>query len=235
MQSRPQRRRRRFSVCRLAAAGLLASALCAPAVAEPGNDVDPVLKLLVEKGVVGRAETPAVSSAAAAGRLAALHERASGLVVAAMNFIGLRYQRGGTSADSGFDCSGFVRHVYDLSLGLVLPRRVDDQAQARGLVAVERDDLQPGDLVFFNTLRRTFSHVGIYIGEQRFIHSPRPGKDVRIEDMRLAYWAQRFTGARRVEASALPSAPVAPFGPATPAAPAAPAPPLAPATSSEAE
>ena len=71
-----------------------------------------------------------------------------------------------------------------------------------GLVAVKREDLRPGDLVFFNTLKRTFSHVGIYIGDNRFIHSPRPGKNVRTEDMSFAYWAKRFTGARRVETTA---------------------------------
>ena len=78
------------------------------------------------------------------------------------------------SAETGFDCSGFTRHVFETSLGLVLPRRADEQAAAPGLVAVKREDLQPGDLVFFNTLRRTFSHVGIYIGDNRFIHAPRP-------------------------------------------------------------
>ena len=64
---------------------------------------------------------------------------------------------------------------------------------------VKRDDLQPGDLVFFNTLRRTFSHVGIYLGDGKFIHAPKPGGEVRVEDMRFVYWAKRFTGARRAE------------------------------------
>ena len=132
-----------------------------------------------------------------------------------MNFIGARYQRGGSHIDSGFDCSGFTRHVFQLSLGLVLPRRVDDQARAEGLIAVDKAELLPGDLVFFNTLARSFSHVGIYVGEGRFIHAPRSGSDVRIENMRSAYWAERYTGARRaalaepalrVDLAALPSA-----------------------------
>jgi cell wall-associated NlpC family hydrolase len=89
-----------------------------------------------------------------------------------------------------------------MSLGLVLPRRVDDQAHASGLTRIAREELRPGDLVFFNTLRRTFSHVGIYIGEGKFIHAPRTGSEVRIEDMRQAYWDRRFTGARRAEAVA---------------------------------
>jgi cell wall-associated NlpC family hydrolase len=121
------------------------------------------------------------------------------MVVAAMDLVGVRYRRGGVSADTGFDCSGFTRHVFETSLGLLLPRRVDEQAAAPGLVAVKRDDLRPGDLVFFNTLKRTFSHVGIYIGDNRFIHSPRPGKLVRTDDISFAYWSKRFTGARRVQ------------------------------------
>ncbi len=68
-----------------------------------------------------------------------------------------------------------------------------------------RADLQPGDLVFFRTLKRTFSHVGIYIGDNRFIHAPRSGEEIRTDDMSFAYWARRFTGARRAEA--LPAAP----------------------------
>ena len=74
-----------------------------------------------------------------------------------------------------------------------------EQARAPGLLAVKRDELQPGDLVFFNTLKRTFSHVGIYVGEGKFIHAPKPGGEVRVEDMRFMYWAKRFTGARRAE------------------------------------
>ena len=94
-----------------------------------------------------------------------------------MDFVGVRYRRGGTSAETGFDCSGFTRHVFEMSLGLVLPRRADEQAARPACVAVKRDDLQPGDLVFFNTLQRTFSHVGIYIGDNRFIHAPRHGQE----------------------------------------------------------
>jgi cell wall-associated NlpC family hydrolase len=131
-----------------------------------------------------------------------VHDRAAEIAVAAMDFVGVRYRRGGNSAETGFDCSGFTRHVFETSLGLVLPRRADEQAAAPGLVAVKREDLRPGDLVFFNTLKRTFSHVGIYIGDNRFIHSPRPGQSVRTEDMSFAYWAKRFTGARRVDATA---------------------------------
>lgn len=129
------------------------------------------------------------------------HDPNSDLVVTAMSFLGRPYRRGGSSVEDGFDCSGFTRHVFNLSLGLALPRSADDQASASGMAPVGLSALRPGDLVFFNTLQRTFSHVGIYIGEDRFIHSPRSGSEVRIENMRHAYWAQRFTGARRMAES----------------------------------
>ena len=80
----------------------------------------------------------------------------------------------------------------------MLPRRADEQAQATQ--TIEKKDLQPGDLVFFNTMRRTFSHVGVYIGEGKFIHAPRTGASVRVESMQTSYWKMRFDGARRVSA-----------------------------------
>jgi hypothetical protein len=158
-----------------------------PAWAGPEPQVDPLHALLAERGAVPLA--PAL-----AGHL---RGRASDPVIAAMSFVGVPYQQGGSNIDSGFDCSGFTRHIFELSLGLTLPRRVDDQASATGLVSVDKTDLQPGDLVFFNTLKRSFSHVGIYVGDGRFIHAPRSGSEVRIEDMRHAYWSRRYTGARR--------------------------------------
>ncbi|HKB52965.1 MAG TPA: C40 family peptidase [Ramlibacter sp.] len=123
-------------------------------------------------------------------------DRASELVVNAMGFLGVPYRRGGNSAETGFDCSGFVRAMYQSTVGLILPRRAKEQAAATE--KIEKKDLQPGDLVFFNTMRRAFSHVGIYIGDGKFIHSPRPGAEVRVEDMGVAYWKRRFDGARRV-------------------------------------
>jgi cell wall-associated NlpC family hydrolase len=127
-----------------------------------------------------------------------VRDGASDLVSSAMNFLGVPYKHGGNSVDAGFDCSGFTRHVFENSVGLLLPHRADEQAKDPGLLKVDLKDLKPGDLVFFNTLRRTFSHVGIYLGEGKFIHSPRTGETVRVEDMRISYWARRFTGARRV-------------------------------------
>ncbi len=166
-----------------------------PAVAASAA-ADAVSRFLVDKGLLSAA--PATTTVEP-GFVSQVRDKASDMVVTAMNFLGVRYRRGGNDADSGFDCSGFTRRVFETSLGLVLPRRADEQAKAAGLVAVTKNELQPGDLVFFNTLRRTFSHVGIYIGDGKFVHSPRPGGEVRVEDMRMVYWARRFTGARRAE------------------------------------
>ncbi len=132
--------------------------------------------------------------------------KTSELVVNAMTFLGVPYRRGGTSIATGFDCSGFVRAIYEQTAGLVLPRQAREQAA--NSQKIERTDLRPGDLVFFNTMRRAFSHVGIYVGEGNFIHSPKPGAEVRVESLATSYWAKRFDGARRVmvepEASAKP-------------------------------
>lgn len=134
-------------------------------------------------------------------------DKASELVVNAMGFMGVPYRRGGNSVETGFDCSGFVRAMYEQTVGLVLPRRANEQAAATE--RIERAELKPGDLVFFNTMRRAFSHVGIYVGDGKFIHSPRPGAEVRVEDMGMSYWQRRFDGARRVMAAAPAPAPQA--------------------------
>jgi cell wall-associated NlpC family hydrolase len=120
----------------------------------------------------------------------------------AMTLLGVPYKKGGNSAESGFDCSGFVRHIYETSIGRLLPRRAEEQAVATE--KIDRNELNPGDLVFFNTMRRTFSHVGIYIGDGKFIHAPSAGKAVRVDDLRAAYWTKRFTGARRVQEQTTP-------------------------------
>ncbi|MEO7242590.1 MAG: C40 family peptidase [Variovorax sp.] len=127
-------------------------------------------------------------------------DRAADLVGNALEAIGVPYRSGGSSAESGFDCSGFVRAMFDETVGLMLPRRAEEQAAAT--TKIDRGELKPGDLVFFNTMRRAFSHVGIYLGDNKFIHAPRSGGRVRVEDMSIAYWQRRFNGARRVEAGA---------------------------------
>jgi cell wall-associated NlpC family hydrolase len=114
----------------------------------------------------------------------------------ALDLLGVRYRWGGTKPETGFDCSGFVGHVFREGLGLDLPR----SAKAMSLTGepVTKDELQPGDLVFFNTMRRAFSHVGIYLGDNLFVHAPHRGASVRVEDMSGRYWLKRFNGARRI-------------------------------------
>lgn len=114
----------------------------------------------------------------------------------AVDLLGIRYRRGGNSPDAGFDCSGFVRHVFHEGLGLILPRSSREMSKSGEVI--DRDELRPGDLVFFNTMRKAFSHVGIYLGDGQFVHSPRSGGRVRIEDLRDSYWIRRFNGARRI-------------------------------------
>ncbi len=114
----------------------------------------------------------------------------------ALDLLGIRYRRGGSSPESGFDCSGFVSHVFREGLGLMLPRSSREMSNSGEIVA--KDELKPGDLVFFNTMRSAFSHVGIYLGDNQFVHAPRAGGRVRIEDLRESYWIKRFNGARRI-------------------------------------
>ncbi len=121
------------------------------------------------------------------------------LVMTALNFIDVDYKWGGNSAAEGFDCSGFTRHVYQTIGGIPLPRTAESQAAAPGFRTVALHALAPGDLVFFDTLRRAYSHVGIYVGNGRFVHAPRTGAQVRIENMRSSYWSSRFSGARRAQ------------------------------------
>jgi cell wall-associated NlpC family hydrolase len=160
--------------------------------APPSGSWEDMDTLLADKGFISRLGEQVQQAGASAT------QQASSLVINALAFLGVPYKYGGNTFDTGFDCSGFVRAVYEQSMGKLLPRRSDEQAAATQ--PIERSELQPGDLVFFNTLRRSFSHVGIYIGDGKFVHSPRAGAQVRVEDMRVAYWNKRFNGARRVPA-----------------------------------
>ena len=175
---------------------ILACATTAHA-APQGTNSDDMDRLLADKGLLTRLEDVSHKVADKAQTVAG---RAGDLVVNAMGFLGVPYKRGGNSAETGFDCSGFVRAIYQQTVGLVLPRRADQQAASTQVI--DKKELQPGDLVFFNTMRRTFSHVGIYVGDGKFIHSPRSGSEVRVEDMRQSYWQRRFDGARRVTPAA---------------------------------
>jgi cell wall-associated NlpC family hydrolase len=130
-------------------------------------------------------------------RLQNFADRAAELVMHAMGLIGIRYKYGGGTPESGLDCSGLVGLVFKEAWGLNLPRKSEEISRVGQ--RIDAVDLQPGDLVFYNTLRRSFSHVGIYLGDQRFIHAPAAGGKVRIESMDVTYWKKRYNGARRLK------------------------------------
>ena len=161
------------------------SVQAAPTAEEPQTE-DRLGALIEEQGLGVQLQTM--------GHSVASHTK--DLITTAMGMIGIPYRRGGSSAETGFDCSGFVRAIYQDAVGHLLPRKASDQAHATK--KIDKKELQPGDLVFFNTMRRTFSHVGIYVGDGKFIHSPSKGKRVRVESMESSYWVKRFNGARRV-------------------------------------
>ncbi|OIQ87879.1 murein DD-endopeptidase MepH precursor [mine drainage metagenome] len=159
--------------------------------------------------------------------------RGADLVLDALSMLGVRYHYGGEHRSTGFDCSGLVRDVYQRTLGLMLPHSAAQQSREGEKIA--ESQLRPGDLVFFHTLRRAFSHVGIYIGNGQFIHAPRRGQPVQIESMASPYWAHRFVGARRLIQQAadiiVPSAQAEPVPTETPlVAPLPPHPVVAPPT-----
>ncbi len=140
-------------------------------------------------------ETPAESSKTLSA-LKDLRDRTSDLTINAMSLLGIKYKRGGDSPENGLDCSGFVRLVFKNSSETELPRTAKEISDKGDKIA--QKDIKPGDLVFFNTLKKSFSHVGIYLGDSKFIHAPSAGGKVRIESMNVAYWKKRFNGARRI-------------------------------------
>ena len=123
--------------------------------------------------------------------------RRSEALLQALLALGLDYRYGGNSPVTGFDCSGLVAHVYLEAWNIRLPRTSSAQSKAGAPVSLA--ELQAGDLVFYDTLKRPYSHVGIYLGDGKFVHAPKTGARVRVESVKSAYWAQRFNGARRIE------------------------------------
>mgnify|MGYP002377476479 FL=1 len=121
---------------------------------------------------------------------------AQDVILQGLKLVGVRYRLGGNDESSGLDCSGFVRLVFKDSLGAQLPRTAAEMSEVGQRIDVSQ--LKPGDLVFFNTMRRTFSHVGIYLGDNHFLHAPRTGAEVRVENMEDSYWIKRYNGARRI-------------------------------------
>ena len=138
------------------------------------------------------------SSQSSSKRTAALSRReADELIGNAMGLLGVSYRFGGTSVNSGFDCSGFMQHIFRKTMQINLPRTSAEQAKMG--VAVSRSELQPGDMVFFSTSRGRISHVGLYIGNNRFIHAPRTGKSIEITSLGNKYWNSKYVTARRVK------------------------------------
>lgn len=124
-------------------------------------------------------------------------DKAQEVLINALSLTGIQYKYGGNSPATGFDCSGFVRYVFRNAANLSLPPTARAIAQIGK--SVKKDELQPGDLVFFNTLKSAFSHVGIYLGDNKFIHAPSKGKAVEVESMQNSYWSSRFEGAQRLD------------------------------------
>lgn len=121
---------------------------------------------------------------------------AQDVILQGLKLVGVRYRFGGNDEDSGLDCSGFVRLVFKDTIGTSLPRTAREMSELGQ--KIDTSQLKPGDLVFFNTMRRAFSHVGIYLGDNHFLHAPRTGAEVRIENMDSSYWMNRYNGARRI-------------------------------------
>jgi cell wall-associated NlpC family hydrolase len=118
------------------------------------------------------------------------------LTSSALDLVGIRYRWGGTTPESGLDCSGLVQFVFQQVTGVTLPRSAKEMSRIGEKVGIS--DLKPGDLVFFNTRRFAYSHVGIYVGDSQFIHAPRRGREVEVATIDKAYWQKRFDGARRL-------------------------------------
>lgn len=157
---------------------------------------------LVFSSAVCHAEEPATTDAIAKAQsfLDSASSTVQEILMNALALTGTPYKFGGTSPSSGFDCSGFVSYVFQQAANLTLPHGARAISQLGKSIPV--DQLQPGDLVFYNTLKSTFSHVGIYIGNNRFVHAPSSGGGVHVVDMSESYWAKRFNGARRIETGA---------------------------------
>lgn len=177
--------------------GFVAAALGGCATAPTPRDPVPVADARsAGETIAAQAPTPKSPAPVPASR----HD--ADLLFQAIAAVGSDYRSGGRDHETGFDCSGLVAFVFRQAYGLELPH--NSRAQSAFGEAVEARDLQPGDLVFFNTQREPYSHVGIYLGEDKFIHAPRTGSPVRTENMRARYWATRFDGGRRIAPAVVP-------------------------------
>jgi cell wall-associated NlpC family hydrolase len=173
------------------AAALFGAAL--PAMAQSAADADVSAAPSGNLSALLEAEAAAAPQAEARPKLSA---RIQDILSKAVSLLGTPYRWGGTSPDGGFDCSGLVGYVFRTALGIDLPRVSRDQAKTGELIS-DRAALVAGDLVFFGRRGRV-DHVGIYVGEGRFLHAPSTGKDVRVDSMASGYWSGKFMQARRV-------------------------------------
>lgn len=148
--------------------------------------------------MVGCASLPPEPPARDSGPMS--EQRAEALLQTLL-MLGVDYRYGGKSPETGFDCSGLVAHVFREAYGIELPHNA--RAQSKMGMRVSLSELRAGDLVFYNTLNRPFSHVGIYLGDGRFVHAPKTGAQVRVEPIRGRYWMRRFDGARRIQGTPL--------------------------------
>jgi len=178
----PKLRCRAVSIA-LAAAGF--AVLSAPAAAQDAPD----------RSLAAAASATVMTVASTAW------QSAQDLAVFSLGLIGIDYKYGGTTPETGLDCSGLVRYVFQQVTGVTLPRTAKEMSRVGDKVAL--DELKPGDLVFFNTRRFAFSHVGIYLGDNRFIHAPARGREVEVASFDARFWQKRFNGARRL-AGAMP-------------------------------
>lgn len=117
------------------------------------------------------------------------------MLLQSVGLMGIAYKWGGNTPDTGMDCSGFVRYVFQQSLGITLPRTAAQMAKVGKRISIS--DLEPGDLIFFNTRRGSNTHIGIYLGNNKFIQSPRTGENIQITEL-TGYWLAHFNGAKRV-------------------------------------
>ncbi|MBI5918426.1 MAG: C40 family peptidase [Nitrosomonadales bacterium] len=163
-------------------AALFASSLLGqPALAAPQESVPPSVVAAPEAETTPPQEPSIVDS----------------LLGKANELIGTPYRNGGASPLTGFDCSGFVSYLFKSNLDVTLPRSSKDMSRVGE--SVEKDELKPGDLLFFKTVKRGISHVGIYMGNGQFIHSPWLGRSVEIAHLNYAYWSKRFVVAKRLD------------------------------------
>ena len=189
------------TLCALAA---LAFGLAPAAYAAPeGLDNDALERLIRERtgrgGHSNNVPAPSRQSSSAGSRASSgSQDEAGDLIMNAMSLIGLSYRFGGNSPTQGLDCSGFMQYIFKRSMGITLPRTSAEMATVGQ--PVERANLKPGDMVFFGSGGRV-SHVGMYIGNDRFIHAPRTGRDIEISSMNGAHWKSHYITARRVDRS----------------------------------